>query len=271
MPNKYKIIFIGDIVGKSGRKIIKELLPTIRNQYFPDIIIANGENAANGKGLTPKIAKELYNAGINILTSGNHIWNRSEIFEDLNNSNKILRPNNYPDGVPGKGIVKFDICGKGKIGIINTQGRIFLQSIDCPFRKTEKDLKELEDCDAIFIDMHGEATSEKKAYFYYFKGKVSAIIGTHTHVQTTDGVILDGTAYLSDVGMTGAFDSIIGVEYSTVINRFLYGTPTRFIVAKNDLRMDFVVLDIENSKCVSLQILEYDFNGNKIVDMKREI
>ncbi|RKX67971.1 TIGR00282 family metallophosphoesterase [candidate division TA06 bacterium] len=269
MRDKLRVIFIGDIVGKGGRRIVKELVPSLKSRYEPDLVIANGENAANGKGLTPKITKELLNSGIDIMTSGNHIWNKPEIFDYLNETKVLIRPNNYPEGVPGKGFTTIEIDDYGKVGIVNTQGRVFMQSIDCPFRKTEDELSTLKDCNAIIVDFHGEATSEKKTFARYFSGRVSAVLGTHTHVQTTDCDILNGTAYISDVGMTGAFNSIIGMKYETVIDRFLKAIPTRFEVADEDLRMDFVMLDITDGHTEKITVFEYDIMGNKVVEISK--
>ncbi len=269
MQNKLRVIFIGDIVGKAGRKVIKELVPSLRSHYEPNLVVANGENAANGKGLTPKIAKELFGAGIDIMTSGNHIWNKPDIFEYLDESDRLIRPNNYPPGVPGKGFTKIEVDDYGKVGILNTQGRVFMQSIDCPFRRTEEDLKNLDDCRSVIIDFHGEATSEKKAFARYFSGKVSAILGTHTHVQTTDCEIINGTSYITDVGMTGPFDSIIGTKYETVIERFIHAMPTRFEVANDDLRIDFVILDIVGMQTEKIRTFEYDINGNKLLEIEK--
>ncbi|NIA22892.1 MAG: TIGR00282 family metallophosphoesterase [Proteobacteria bacterium] len=271
MQSNLRVIFIGDIVGKGGRKIVKELVPSLKSRYELDLVIANGENAANGKGLTPKIARELFNSGIDVMTSGNHIWNKPDIFDYLDETKILIRPNNYPNGVPGRGFTTIEIDDYGKVGILNTQGRVFMQSIDCPFRRTEEDLNALKECKAIIIDFHGEATSEKKAFARYFSGKVSAVLGTHTHVQTTDSAILNGTAYISDVGMTGAFDSIIGVKYETVIDRFLRAMPTRFEVADGDLRMDFVMLDVMDGKAEKITVFEYDLMGNKVVEIEKGI
>jgi len=259
-----KILHIGDIVGKRGRQIIKELVPKIKQEYQIDFCIANGENAAGGFGLTQKTAKEIFSAGIDSITSGNHIWDKKEVYQIIEDEN-ILRPLNYPPGVPGRGYnfykVKNDI-----LAVINLSGRVFVDELDCPFRAVISEINKIkEKTKNIIVDMHAEATSEKIAMGWYLDGKVSAVIGTHTHVQTADERILpEGTAYITDVGMTGARDSVIGVKKEIIIKRFLTQIPLRFEVAKGIGQICAVVVEIDSDtgKAKSIiriqQILEED-------------
>ncbi|MFN3396739.1 MAG: TIGR00282 family metallophosphoesterase [Thermodesulfovibrionales bacterium] len=242
-----KVLFIGDIVGKTGRLAVKSLLPLIINKYKIDIVIANGENAAGGFGITEKVASELFNYGIHILTSGNHIWDKKESIPYIGKESRIIRPLNYPPGVPGFGSITWAVRDK-KIGIINLSGRVFMSNIDCPFRVGLSEIERLrEETNIIIIDLHAEATSEKIAFGYYVDGKVSAVIGTHTHVQTADEKILPGgTAYITDVGMTGPADSVIGIDKEQIIERFLLQMPKKFETAKGGGIFSAVVIEIED-------------------------
>jgi metallophosphoesterase (TIGR00282 family) len=242
-----KILFIGDIVGKPGRRAIRELLPEIIIQHKIDFVIANCENAAAGFGVTRDVVEELYSYHINVLTSGNHIWDKKEISEFVEDYEALLRPANYPAGSPGWGsVIRPDSSGRS-CGVINLMGRVFMKSIDCPFRAAEREIDKMKKYTAIIIvDMHAEATSEKEAIGWFLDGRVSAVLGTHTHVQTADESILPGgTAYITDVGMTGPFNSIIGIRKDAVMERFLTQIPNKFDVAKDDVRLQGVVVDID--------------------------
>ena len=242
-----KILFIGDIVGKPGRRAIKELLPSLVAGYAVDLVIANCENAAAGFGITRDIVEELYDAHIDILTSGNHIWDKKEVLEFMGDYETLLRPANYPGTVSGKGSVLMPTAAGDYVGVLNLAGRIFMAPIDCPFVAAKKEIARLKTkTNVIIIDMHAEATSEKKALGWYLDGDVSAVLGTHTHVQTADDEVLPGgTAYISDVGMTGPFDSIIGMKKDAIIERFLTQIPNKFDVAKGDVRLQGVIMDID--------------------------
>lgn len=242
-----KILFIGDIVGKPGRRAVKELLPSLIGGHGIDLVIANCENAASGFGVTREIVEELYDAHIDILTSGNHIWDKKEVLEFIDDYETLLRPANYPGIVPGKGSVLMPTAAGDYVGVLNLAGRIFMQPIDCPFVTAKKEIARLKArTNVIIVDIHAEATSEKKALGWYLDGEVSAVLGTHTHVQTADDEILpNGTAYISDAGMTGPFDSVIGIKKDTIIEKFLKQIPNRFDVAKGDIRLQGVLLDID--------------------------
>jgi metallophosphoesterase (TIGR00282 family) len=212
--------------------MLRNLLPELREQYLPDFVIANGENAAAGYGITRSTAAELFDSGVDCLTMGNHVWAQKEAYTLLEQDNRILRPANYPHGVPGIGFEVYHTPGAGAIGVVNLLGRVFMDAVDCPFRAGMQAAERLgKQCDALIVDIHAEATSEKCALARYLDGKVTAVLGTHTHVQTADETILaGGTAFLSDVGMTGASDGVIGVKADVVINRFLTALPARFEV-----------------------------------------
>jgi 2',3'-cyclic-nucleotide 2'-phosphodiesterase len=242
-----KILFIGDIVGKPGRRAISGLLPEIIFQHKIDFVIANCENAAAGFGVTRDVVEELYSNHINVLTSGNHIWDKKEISEFVGDYETLLRPVNYPADAPGWGsVIRPDSSGV-PCGVINLMGRVFMKPIDCPFRAAEREVEKMKKHTRIIIvDMHAEATSEKEAMGWFLDGRVSAVIGTHTHVQTADESILPGgTAYITDVGMTGPFNSIIGIRKDAVIERFLTQIPNKFDVAKDDVRLQGVVVAVD--------------------------
>jgi len=239
-----RILFIGDIVGRPGRFLLRDFLGYIREDYKIDLVIANGENAAHGNGLTRKILNELYTYGIDVITSGNHIWDKKEIIDIINNEEMLIRPANYPRGVPGKGYTFYN-CGGITVCIMNLMGRVFMNPIDSPFECVDKLINMCkEKADYIIIDFHGEATSEKIAFGYYVDGRVSAVFGTHTHVQTADAKILPGkTAYMSDAGMTGPINSVIGSNKDAIIKKFITGMPTRFDVAKGEAQLNAVILE----------------------------
>ena len=242
-----KILFIGDIVGSPGREAVKTLLPGLKREYGLDFVIANAENAAGGSGITPKIAVELFDSGISVLTSGDHIWKRREVLEIIDKEARILRPVNFPSGAPGQGYGLFKTQSDFNIGVINVQGRVFMEALECPFRASRAAQEELSPHSKIIIvDIHAEATSEKVALGWYLDGLVSAVLGTHTHIQTADERILpQGTAYITDVGMTGPCDSVIGRRVEDVLERFITAVPCRFEVAKDNIQLQGVVLDID--------------------------
>jgi metallophosphoesterase (TIGR00282 family) len=235
------ILAIGDIVGKPGRKAISQFLPGLRQQYGFELVIANGENAAGGIGLTPDTAQELLEAGVDVITSGNHIWAQKEIFPYLESQMPILRPLNYPPGVPGRGYLVI-----GKAAVVNIMGRTFIGNLDCPFQAMDRLLGELKQ-KVIIVDFHAEATSEKVAMGRYLDGRVSAVLGTHTHVGTIDTQILaGGTAYVTDIGMTGPTDSIIGDDADAVLQRFLTGIHHHLSVGKGKPILNAVMVDIDD-------------------------
>jgi metallophosphoesterase (TIGR00282 family) len=242
-----KILFVGDIVGKPGRRAIRELLPEIISERQIDFVIANCENAAAGFGVTRDIVEELYSSQINVLTSGNHIWDKKEIREFAEDYETLLRPANYPNGSPGWGSVVMPNSSGIHIGVINLMGRVFMKPLECPFRTAEREIEKIKNrAKIIIIDFHAEATSEKEAIGWFLDGRVSAVLGTHTHVQTADETILPGgTAYITDVGMTGPFNSIIGIRKDDILERFLTQVPNRFDVAKDDVRLQGVIVDID--------------------------
>ena len=242
-----KVLFIGDIVGSPGREAIKKLVVPLRQEYVIDFVIANAENASGGSGITQKAATELLVSGVDVLTSGDHIWKKSEIFELINREERILRPLNFPSGAPGRGAAVFKSKKGVKIGVINVNGRVFMEALDCPFKATFKAAEELvKESKIIIVDVHAEATSEKIALGWYLDGKVSAILGTHTHIQTADEKILPkGTAYISDVGMTGPYDSVIGRRVEDVLTRFLSSIPVKMEVAEENIQLHGVIIEID--------------------------
>lgn len=243
-----KILFIGDIVGSAGRQTVEEVLFSLKEKEKFDLVVANGENAAGGMGITEKIYNELINLGIQVITSGNHIWHHAEILKTIDQCPFLLRPANYPPGVPGQGSLIFQLLSGEKIGLINLEGRVFMKTLDCPFRAADEIIVQMKrETPVIIVDFHAEATSEKIALSKYLDGQVSAVLGTHTHVMTADERILaGGTAFISDIGMVGALESIIGVETQPIINRFLTQLTQRFEPEKNGpMIFNAVVLEID--------------------------
>jgi hypothetical protein len=251
-----KILFIGDIVGQPGRRAVRELVPALVEDYRIDMVIANCENAAAGFGVTRDIVEELYRCRIDVLTSGNHIWDKKEVLEFAEDYETLLRPANYPDGAPGFGSVVMPCLSGVHVGVINLAGRVFMRPLDCPFMTVEKEIEKLRrKTRIILVDMHAEATSEKQAMGWFLDGRVSAVIGTHTHVQTADEQILpQGTAYLTDAGMTGPFDSIIGTKKDAVLERFLKQMPNKFEVAKGDVRLQGALITVDEATGRGLDI-----------------
>ncbi|HTX16148.1 MAG TPA: TIGR00282 family metallophosphoesterase [Candidatus Baltobacteraceae bacterium] len=244
-----KILFIGDIVGSPGRKIVHERLADILKQRQIDLCIINCENSASGFGVTPRIAEELFAAGADVLTSGNHIWKRKEIIEYFPGQPRLLRPANFPSGSPGGGLYVGEKNDTG-YAVLDLQGRTFMTPIDDPFRTAERELAKIPpNVKVIVVDVHAEATSEKVAMGWFLDGKVSAVLGTHTHVPTADFRVLpQGTAYVTDVGMTGPHDSVIGMEKQGILEHFLDNTmPSRFVVAEGDIQMNCVLIDVDES------------------------
>ncbi len=272
-----KLLFIGDIVGQPGRNAVKTLLPRLREQHALDFVIANGENSAGGSGITPKTAEEIFSAGVDVITSGDHLWDQKEVVELLASEKRFLRPLNYPAGTPGQGSGVFEIKRWGEvadepsakcktsargdarptIAILNVQGRTFMQPpLDNPFLLAAEEVKRLrERTKIIFVDFHAEATSEKIAFGRFLDGQVSAVVGTHTHVQTADEQILPhGAAYLTDAGFTGPHDGCLGREIEPVIQKFLTGMPQRFEVAKNRVLLHGAVIEIDATTGKAIQI-----------------
>ncbi|MCG8500122.1 MAG: TIGR00282 family metallophosphoesterase [Firmicutes bacterium] len=243
-----KVLVIGDIVGRPGREIVRDLLRTIKQRLAVDLCIANGENAAVGNGITCKIAHELYDYGVDIITMGNHVWNKKEIIKLFEQDEMIIRPANYPPGTVGDGYKILRVKNK-KAAVVNLAGRVYLDALDCPFQTIEKQLKIISKVtNIIIVDFHAEATSEKTAMGWYLDGKVSAVYGTHTHVQTADERILPkGTGYITDIGMTGPYNSVLGVQKEIIINRFITHLPQRFEVADGPAQLNGIVLEIDES------------------------
>lgn len=241
-----KILFFGDIVGRPGRFALSARINRLIDLHAIDLVVANGENAAAGFGLTAEIAQELFVAGVDVLTSGNHIWDKREIYPLLDKQPRLLRPANYPPGLPGRGGGVFSTAAGLKVGIVNLEGRVFMNSLECPFRTADRLIEELSpQTKVLLVDFHAEATSEKNALGHYLDGRVSAFLGTHTHIQTADERVLPGgTAYITDVGMCGSRDSVIGIRKEEAIGKFLTQTPARFEVAKKDPFLCAVVLTI---------------------------
>jgi metallophosphoesterase (TIGR00282 family) len=255
-----KLLFIGDIVARPGRDLVRRGLRAIVRAHDIDLVLANGENAAGGAGITRDITTELLQCGIDVLTSGNHVWDKREVMEFINREPRLIRPANYPAGAPGAGSHVWNGQDGVAIGVINALGRVFLANIDDPFAVVLREIECVRTAGAtiIVVDFHAEATSEKLAFGWYLDGKVSAVVGTHTHVQTADERILPGgTAYITDVGMTGAHDGIIGMERSSVITRFITGLPARFEPATGDPRLHAVIItaDPDNGRATGIERL----------------
>ena len=251
-----KLLFIGDVIGKPGREALSRELHRIVDRHMVDLVIANGENAAGGFGLTEETAQDLFKCGVQMITSGNHIWDKKDALEYIKREERIVRPANYPEGTPGKGATIVKTPGGIKVGVLNLEGRVFMNNLDCPFRCADREIAKLrEETPIIFVDFHAEATSEKAALGWYLDGRVSAVIGTHTHVQTADERILTaGTAYMTDAGMTGAFDSVIGVKKEEAILKFVSQRPSKFEVAKKDIRINGVVIDVDEKTGLALNV-----------------
>ena len=262
-----KLLFIGDIVGQPGRRAVKELLPKLREQHRLDFVIANGENSAGGSGITPKTAEEIFSAGVDVITSGDHLWDQKEVMELLANEKRFLRPLNYPPGTSGQGSGVFKVQSskfkvQSPLAVLNLQGRTFMPPLENPFLAALDEVKKLrEQTKMIFVDFHAEATSEKIAFARMLDGQVSAVVGTHTHVQTADEQIFPGgTAYLSDAGFTGPHESVLGREIAPVIQRFLTSMPQRFEVAKERVILHGAVMEIDEASGKAVAILRISEN-----------
>jgi metallophosphoesterase (TIGR00282 family) len=259
-----RILFIGDIVGRPGRQLVKTGLAALISRHGIDLVIANAENAAAGAGVTREIGDELLELGVDVMTSGNHIWDKKEAFSYIGAEPRLLRPANYPAGAPGNGSYLARTRDGVSVGVVNVMGRVFMLHIDDPFAIAMREIEALRQRTRIvFVDFHAEATSEKIAMGWHLDGKVTAVVGTHTHVQTADERILPkGTAYLTDVGMTGPHDSIIGVEVEPSLNRFLTGLPSRFEVASGNPRLNAVIVDADETtgRATDIERLSYSLD-----------
>ncbi len=244
-----RVLFIGDIVGSPGRQIVRDRLADLVEHHHIDLVIANGENSASGFGITPRIAEDLLASGIEVLTGGNHSWDRKEILDYMPHQPRLLRPANFANGNPGSGVYVGTAKNGVKYAVLNLQGRVFLPPNDDPFKKAEEELAKLPaDTSLVLVDIHAETTSEKVAFGWFLDGRVTAVVGTHTHVATADERILpNGTAYITDVGMTGPHEGIIGMERGAIIKKFIDGLPTRFEVATGDVQMNTVVIETDDS------------------------
>ncbi|HEY3215573.1 MAG TPA: TIGR00282 family metallophosphoesterase [Candidatus Eisenbacteria bacterium] len=254
------LLFIADVIGGPGRDVVRALLPDLRRRYGVGLVICNGENAAGGFGLTRDSAESLFDAGVDVLTGGNHLWDRKESLSYLGEEKRLVRPANLPPGTPGRGWAVFRAVDGTRVGILNLLGRVFMKEADCPFRTADLALESLrQQCRVVVVDLHAETTAEKIAMGWHLDSRVCAVIGTHTHVQTADEAVLPGgTAFLSDAGMTGGFDSVIGMDRQVALRRFLTLMPERFVPATGDLRMNAVLLRIDaaSGRAVSIQRLQ---------------
>lgn len=252
-----RVLFVGDVVGKSGRSVVNSLLGSMLSEFSIGFCIANGENAAGGFGITPAVAAEMFAAGIDVITSGNHIWDKKDVADYYEQEPRLLRPANYIDALPGKGVFSLSLPSGGRAFVVNISGRAFLDDLDCPFQTIDRFLASIREKPLVcIVDFHAEATAEKQAMAWHLDGRVSALIGTHTHVQTADERILPkGTAYITDVGMTGAFDSVIGFRPEDSIFRFRTGVSRPLQIAKHNKGINAVILDIceETGKALAIQ------------------
>jgi 2',3'-cyclic-nucleotide 2'-phosphodiesterase len=258
MAKPVTVLCVGDVFGEPGRRAIQTLLPKIRKQHEVDLAVVNVENAASGAGVTPPIAKAFLEQGVDVMTSGNHIWDKREILEYIVKENLLLRPANYPPGTPGAGSIVVK-AGPHKVAVLNVMGRVFLPQLDCPFRKSDEEVARLsQETPIIIVDAHCEATSESQALGWYLDGRVSAVVGTHRHVQTADERLLPkGTAYITDLGMTGPTESIIGVDPEIALSRFLTQMPNRFEPAKGPAALHGAIIriDPETGRALSIERL----------------
>jgi metallophosphoesterase (TIGR00282 family) len=258
-----KILFIGDIFGSPGRRIVSDHVEDIVKSNQIDLAIANAENAAGGFGITPSIAEDVFSLGLDVLTSGNHVWDKRELYDYLNRQPRLLRPANYPEA-PGHGMVTVKARNGVECAVINLQGRTYMPSTDCPFRKADWLLSQIDPAVKVkFVDFHAEVTSEKMAMGWYLDGRVSAVVGTHTHVPTADTRILPGgTAYQTDCGMTGPYRSVIGVDTETILQRFLSGLPVRMEAAKHGVELHSVIVDVDEETGKARAIRRHTINGD---------
>jgi 2',3'-cyclic-nucleotide 2'-phosphodiesterase len=253
-----KILFIGDVFGQPGRAALLHWLPDFKHEHAVDFVIANGENAANGAGITSKIALKLLGGGVDVITTGNHVWRQKEVYSFLNSDERIVRPANFPPGSPGRGVTARPAADGSEVAVINLSGELFMNIGMSPFRIVDRLVDEAAElADTVVLDLHGEATSEKVAMGHYLDGRVTAVVGTHTHVQTSDARLLPkGTAYITDVGMTGPLNSVIGVRTDIIIQRFLTELPAQFEVGDGDVRLDAALIVSEAGRATSIEALE---------------
>ena len=253
-----RVMLVGDVIGRPGRRAFREYVQKLRKEKKIDVVIANGENSAAGKGLTRTSLDELYSGGADIITTGNHVWDKKDVMEFIDSEPFLIRPANYPEGTPGKGYCLYPFKAK-TIGVMNLSGRTFMPALDCPFQKAEELLKEMQgQCDVIFLDFHAETTSEKMALGFYLDGRITGLVGTHTHIQTADERILPrGTAYITDLGMVGPWNSVLGVRTDNIIYKFTTGLPVRFEV------------EDEGPRVFSAVIVETDDKTNQAVGIER--
>ena len=243
-----KVMLVGDVIGHSGRRAFCKITPKLRKEKAIDVVIVNGENSAGGKGFTRKSLEELYRGGADVITSGNHVWDKRDVLEFIDQEPFLIRPANYPEGTPGKGWCSYPFKAKN-VGVMNLSGRAFMPPLDCPFQKVEELLHEMQDeCDIIFLDFHAETTSEKIAMGWYLDGRVNGVVGTHTHVQTADERILpQGTAYITDLGMVGPRDSVLGVKTDLILKKFTTAMPVRFDVAEGPCVYSALIVEIDTA------------------------
>lgn len=242
-----RILFIGDIMGEPGRKAVSKMIGALRSRLDAHLVVANGENAAGGLGITKPTAKAILDAGVDVITLGNHSFSKKDMLDFIKTEPRIIRPANYPPGVPGKGWGLFDAITRDKVAVVSLLGRVFMTPLDCPFRTADTVLDEITGfTKTILVDMHAEATSEKKAIGYYLEGRATAVIGTHTHVQTSDECVLPGgTAYITDAGMTGVHESVLGLDKTIVINRFLTQLSSKFELVEGTARVQGVLIGLD--------------------------
>lgn len=255
-----KLLFVGDIVGACGREVFYRQLPQLRQEHSIDMVIVNGENTAHGKGITLNISEELFEAGVDVVTMGNHVWDNKDIYQILDYNPRVIRPANLPAQAPGRGSVVCEVGGV-KVGVMNLLGQVFMDPCDNPFAAAERELALLnEQTNIVFVDLHAEATSEKMAMGWFLDGRVSAVVGTHTHIQTADEKILPkGTAYLTDAGMTGAYYSVLGTDRKVIVDRFVTKLPQKSVIADGAAQLNGVVLDIDEASGKSRSITRLSF------------
>ncbi|MGM7701248.1 TIGR00282 family metallophosphoesterase [Pseudalkalibacillus sp. Hm43] len=258
-----RILFVGDVVGSPGRAMVETYLSKLKNKYNPTLTIVNGENAAHGRGITEKITRNLKQWGAQAITMGNHTWDNKEIFDFIDDVPQMVRPANFPEGTPGQGYT-FVKINNIEVAVVNLQGRTFMPPLDCPFQKADEIIEKVKSrTPYIFVDFHAEATSEKQAMGWYLDGRVSAVVGTHTHVQTSDNRVLPGgTAYISDVGMTGPYDGILGMSKEAVLKKFLTNLPVRFEVENGREQLSGVVIDLDKETGQAKSIRRIQINDD---------
>ena len=254
-----RLLFLGDIVGNSGRQMVRDHKPPLREELGVDAVLANREKASGGMGLSAKSAQELLRSGVNVLTTGNHVWKFPDIRPLLQSEPRLLRPANYPASAPGRGMGIFDLgAGLAPLAVINLQGRTFMEALDCPFVAAENLVAQAPQGAVIVVDMHAEATSEKRALAHMLRGRVQAVLGTHTHVQTNDATVLDGvTGYISDLGMCGPEDSCLGMDNDIILRRFRSGLPQRFELAKGPCMLNGALMEMDQGRCRAITAWQY--------------